>query len=276
MKPENAQVAPDPSSLSDPVTCGEDLDLNRSLVAGLAARFCADCQGYHESFVGRRRFDAGSINSDRRELSAIIAELARRFEGSGEGPRIVIAGAADTGVLATVAHGVIRAGEVTLASSRFTVVDLCRTPLELCEAFGRRHRLDLSTQIRDLAQDGAPLAADIIVVHSLIRFLPPDQTVPVLRRLGGWLSPGGRIVLSVRLVRPDESVRMRELLGVRGREPRRSRAEFAEFDDLVATINEARMPIIAMHSHVREDEVADPNQRDTRRRAMLVLGAPED
>ena len=60
------------------------------------------------------------------------------------GKRVLIAAAADTGLLATVA----RAGSGL--DPDITVVDRCETPLELCRRYASERSLPVQTQIADL------------------------------------------------------------------------------------------------------------------------------
>lgn len=120
--------------------------------------------------------------------------------GHSGGPiDILLAGASDTGLLATAALGATAAGPKVASRVRYTVIDRCQTPLELCRAYATHANLDLTVSDVDLTRDANGFSADLICLHSVFRFLPPDAHVKALRQLAGWLKPGGRILFSQRL-----------------------------------------------------------------------------
>jgi trans-aconitate methyltransferase len=109
-----------------------------------------------------------------------------------------------------------------LARCRFRVLDRCPTPLSLCEAFGRRHGLNVTTEPYDLVGDAAENPADFVIFHSVLRFVPSEHHVEVVRKLLGWLKPGGRVIASTsigRMSRPDrdwEAIRDQVRKGIAG------------------------------------------------------------
>jgi hypothetical protein len=289
-----------PPSLTDAETFGEDLAFNLQTVTDLAEKYCGSCQGYHVLYAAKRLMPLSRIvELDREEIAATIRRLAEeQLSSSRSRLEVVIAGAADTGLLATAAHGIALIGRAALSRSRFTVLDRCRTPLELCLSFGRRHQLTVATEMVDLVTDGAPRAADLVVVHSLLRYLPQSTHVDVLGKLGQWLRPEGRIVLSSRLeddaegkifereqrdIGEDVVRRIREgQLNVGesadafdARLSRRTAEPIAGYRDLVslrALPDRARMPVLSVQ--VVRGEILRSGKLTPRSRAIIVLGAP--
>ena len=193
-------------SLHDPLTCGEDLAQQASRMAELAPMLCADCAEYHIRFAVTRYvepFDK-AVAVDRalliQRVQQIMAETARRSDGL---LNIVIAGAADTGVLATCAHATATLSDQVHARCRFTVLDRCRTPLALCAEFAHRHALSVQTAEIDLLAGSEHFDADLIVCHSLLRFMDRLQQIAFLKKLDTWLKPGGRMIVS-QSIRPRE------------------------------------------------------------------------
>jgi hypothetical protein len=175
----------------------EDLAGNLLLGSDLAPRLCRGCEQYHLSGLARRAVGLRSGVTDRRELTGILRGLISERAGGEGGPiDILIAGSADTALLAVCANAALSAGGAVLARCRFTVIDRCETPLRLCEAFGRRHGLDVTTQPYDLVGDTGVHRADFTVFHSVLRFVPPDRQVEVVAKLLGWLKAGGRLIAS--------------------------------------------------------------------------------
>jgi SAM-dependent methyltransferase len=223
------------TSISDPGSCGEDLDENLRLVARLAPVHCQDCDGYHLRYaiVRTLRGEIG-VNDDRDQLVSLVrAQMVDTPLRSKPVVDVLIAGAADTGILATCAHALQKASGETGPAARFSVVDICETPLALCRLFARRHRLDITTTCANLIEPANTFSADIIVLHSVLTHLPVEFHEGLLRNLSRWLSPHGRIVFSNRLRYPRSHRRnvtletIDELQAKRGKKLPLSAAEVA-------------------------------------------------
>ncbi len=181
----------------------EDPVGNFLMVADLAPRLCQGCATYHLQYTARRacRYTTGdgAVNAlDRSEMVALLAELfARRAETDASPIHVVLGGSADTGLLATVVRGADEAGRGVLARARLSVLDRCPTPLVLCAAFGKRHGLDVEIQTADFLSQDKPAPADIVVIHSVFRFIPHSHHRLLLERLMAWLKPDGKLVFSM-------------------------------------------------------------------------------
>lgn len=209
-EPDRPPIAP---SLLNPAACGEDLAHLASRMSELAPALCAGCAAYHLRFVLTRCATADkSIAVDR----PLLVRHVQRILSHRSGPLdIVIAGAADTGILATCAHAAAAMGAEILSRCRFTILDRCASPLTLCREFASRHAFAAHTVQADLAAIVPEFDADVIMVHSLLRFLSRQQQVALLRKFDVWLKPGGRVVLS-QSIRPGNSAH-REKEAVRWR-----------------------------------------------------------
>jgi hypothetical protein len=185
-------------SLLDPETCGEDLGQLAARMAEIAPVLCVDCAEYHVKFAMTRCSAPGkSIAVDRplliERIQRILADSSRSSEGL---LYIVIAGAADTGILATAAHAAAMLGREIKARCRFIVLDRCRSPLTLCAEFAERHGLHVETAQVDLPADAVRFDADIIIAHSFLRFMDRNRQTVLLRKFDSWLKPGGRVIVS--------------------------------------------------------------------------------
>jgi hypothetical protein len=193
----------EPFDILDPARCGEDLFGNLRLAAAIAPSLCRGCADYHIRCTAHRAAgETMGVEMDRPPLVALLKEeIAARLDAAPAGADIdiVIAGSADTGVLSTVAHAAALLGPESLARCRFTVLDLCPTPLRLCRAYAGRHGIRLATEAVDLLAPHRSFAADILVLHSLFRFLPTSAQEGVLAGLASWLKPGGALVFSHRI-----------------------------------------------------------------------------
>lgn len=175
----------------------EDLEANLRLTEALAPTHCAGCGGYHLDRARRRLTSPDAL--DRGEMVRLLRDWAANRSPSGP-LHLVIVGSADTNLLAMAAEAVS-----DLGPARYTVLDRCRTPLALCEAFARQHGLEVATRQLDMGAPGGAFQADAIIVHSLLRFLLQPVHLASLSALRQWVSPGGAIVFSHRLMAPDPS-----------------------------------------------------------------------
>jgi hypothetical protein len=183
---------------------GEDLLLQARQARALVSRHCRDsgtgCGDFHSAYPLLRIAGlVGGVEADRNQLVPMLRDL------SVNGARRWLApGAADSGILATIAHscGLLKRSEHVASRSQhhFNVLDVCRTPLELNEEFARRHDLGLTTHCIDLATARFPDDSfDVIVAHMVLTFLAPAHQLAVLRAMAQWLSPDtGRLVIVMR------------------------------------------------------------------------------
>lgn len=198
-------------SLLDPASCGEDLQHNARRFSVLAPQHCSGCADYHIRSAVHRCAGPPKSVFDRPELiqlmRKIIEDASRRSDRMID---IVIAGSADTAVLATSAHAAVTLGAPILARCRFTVIDSCETPLLVCAEFAEIHGLHFQARHGDLLSASKPCDADLIVTHSIFRFIDRADQAPLLKRLGSWLAPQGRLVFSNRILLDDEGAEARD------------------------------------------------------------------
>jgi SAM-dependent methyltransferase len=164
--------------------CSEDLAQQAATQYRLAQQFCDRCRTYHAIWPYRRL--ARVVATADASAPGFESTLDALFKTGKR--KVLIAGAADTGLLALTA----RTGAAY--DVEITVLDRCRTPLELCRQFAERWSLTSRTLHQDLT--GLDLAAefDIVFANSVLMFIAPDLRVDVLRRLGRALRPDGRLV----------------------------------------------------------------------------------
>lgn len=197
-------------SLLDPKTCGEDLVQMAWRVSELAPVMCGDCAEYHMRFALTRSVSAvdRGVAVDRplliKHIQRILTEPARSPDGLVS---ILIAGAADTGVLATCAHAAAVLGEKLFSRCRFILIDRCRSPLVLCVEFAERHGVQLRTIAADLTAVDENFAADLIIAHSFLRFLDHSQQIELLKKFDAWLNPQGRIIVT-QSIRPKSEAHL--------------------------------------------------------------------
>jgi hypothetical protein len=211
----------------------EDLEANLRLTEALAPTHCAGCGGYHLDRARRRLTSLDAL--DRGEMVRLLRDWAVDRSHSAPGPiHVVIVGSADTYLLAMAAEAVS-----DLGPARYTVLDRCRTPLALCEAFARQHGQEVATRQFDLGAPDGVFQADAVIVHSLLRFLPQPVHLASLSALRRWLRPGGAIVFSHRLMAPDPSVSY-------------YKSEYEALEPLLRLFQEAGLQVASLQEAVEE------------------------
>jgi methyltransferase family protein len=157
----------------------------------VAQEMCGACRAYHAIWVYERLADikGNTFDSERDILGSLIRASTRPQD------HIMIAGAADAGLLAFV----LREG----VAPKVTVVDVCATPLAVCNRYAQSHGLVVSTAQQDLTK--APLAPryDFVLAHNTLLHLAPELWGAFLRNLRLSLSAGG-ILLLVHSMRPQD------------------------------------------------------------------------
>jgi len=227
----------------------EDLAANLRLAEALAPTHCAGCNGYHLARVRRRLTSPTPDALDRADMVRLLRDwLANRQRASVEPCDILIAGCADTNLLATCAEAASDA-----ARACYTIVDRCRTPLALCEAFARQHGLAVLTRQVDMSAPAEVFAADVIVVHSLLRFLSQAVHLASLVALRRWLNPGGAIIFSHRLMTPRDGTDPYYL------------AEYESVGPLETLFSQAGLQVVSLQEAVEEG--------GPRRRILALLKA---
>lgn len=147
---------------------------------------CGKCQNYHSLWTYQRI--AGASGGD------VAAPLIHEVLGqllSTSGRKILIAGSADTGLLAVV----VRAAH---PESHIIVCDQCETPLELCRRFAKRAALAVETLRLNLVELQAEATFDVVFAHSFLQYVAADHRIEILSRLRRSLRAGGRLVLVFR------------------------------------------------------------------------------
>lgn len=172
------------------------LELARSQFQ-LAQQHCDDCCTYHAIWPYLRMAGAvGGVEADEPFLQPILADLFRQ-----DRTRILLAGSADSGVTAMVHRACVKFHHM----AQLTVVDRCMTPLVACQTYGHMQGLDVSVLHADLRKTDLPSKFDLIIGHSVLPLIPPDDRRALLAALAQKLTANGRMLLTVRISSERES-----------------------------------------------------------------------
>jgi hypothetical protein len=154
----------------------------------LAQELCSECRDYHATWPYRRLSrTVGGI-----EANADITEALLR-ESVQPNARILIAGAADAGMLALTADA------TKDLTPSIDVADRCPTPLAVCRLYAKTRGLSINTLELDLSISVPPHRYDVVYGDCILQFVPQQFHVDVLRKLGQAMTKRGALILVERL-----------------------------------------------------------------------------
>jgi hypothetical protein len=154
----------------------------------LAQELCAECRDYHATWPYRRlsRMIFGI------EASVdIVGPLLRRV--TPPNGRILVAGAADAGMLALTAQA------TKTRTPSIDVADHCPTPLAICRRFARTQKLSMRTRHLEFGSPALIARYDVIFGDCILQFLPRRFRVAFLKNLRQAMTENGALVVVERL-----------------------------------------------------------------------------
>ena len=176
----------------------EDLGALAPEAYELSDRLCGDCRNFHCLWPYLRL--AGASGGDVGE--PLIVSKLRQLLSKGNS-NTLIAGCADTGLLAVVARAANR-------TTRISLLERCQTPLELCRRFARRWSLSIETIHCDLREFTAQSCYDVVFAHALLQFIPAESRIDVVSRIQRSLRPNGKLLIAFRTSSPIKGALLSE------------------------------------------------------------------
>ena len=173
----------------------EPLAESAPLARQLAKQHCQGCDWYHGAWQYLRLAGVtASFDACKPFLQRVLSDLAARsgFE------RILISGSADYAMLATI----LGAWNGAAREPTVSMVDLCRTPLELNAWYATRRCFPLSVYHADIREFRADETFDLVCTHSFLGLFDAVGRQRVVESWGRCLRPGG-VVVTTQRVRPD-------------------------------------------------------------------------
>lgn len=170
----------------------EPLEESAPLALEQAPARCAPlgCAWYHGIWQYLRILDVVSAPSRHGDFfSRTLSGLAK----DGGFPRVLITGSADYSMLAHL----LAAYEG--APAEVTVLDVCATPLFLCDWYVERQGSKVVTRAVDVLEYAPDRPFDLICTHSFLSRFEPDRRAELM---AGWhrlLRLGGKVVTNTRL-----------------------------------------------------------------------------
>jgi SAM-dependent methyltransferase len=153
----------------------------------LSDQLCGSCRDLHAlwPYIRLSRSSTG-VEERGSPLTDVLQGLI-----AGARRDVLIAGAADTGLLALVARAAARAGHRV----NIVVLDICETPLELCRRFAQQWSIPIETVRQDLRELNVRHRFDLVLVHGTLHFIEKSGRAAAAMRIRDSLRPDGRMVL---------------------------------------------------------------------------------
>jgi hypothetical protein len=164
----------------------------------LALERCAHCRDYHAVWPYRRlALTVAGIESTADVVGKSLRDVVQR-DG-----RILIAGAADAGMLALTADATRK------LHPQIDVADRCPTPLAACRRYAEAQGLPIGTYQLDLADRLPPHRYDAVFADCVLQFVPREAHVDFLTRLREAMNRRSVLILVERLrtPKPDSPAR---------------------------------------------------------------------
>jgi SAM-dependent methyltransferase len=179
----------------------EPLALSAPIARELSTRLChfdprrgMSCAWYHGIWQYLRLFDL--ITTPRDHAAFYRAALVEPVRAGAR--RLLVSGTADYALPACLLWICGLAG----AKPEITVLDICPTPLRLCEWYAERKGATIMTSAVNILDYDNPAPFDVVATHSFLGRFSPSERHALVSRWHRLLRPGGRVVM-VNRIRPD-------------------------------------------------------------------------
>lgn len=162
----------------------------------MAEEFCSgECRWYHGNWELLKSLGVVTTSAvHAREWSELLGSV---LQGCGEPPAVLLSGATDDALLRMlVAAGGGRPMDIT-------ALDICATPLELMGRCAAELGLALHPVCSDIRHYAPGKRFDLILTHAFLGNFAAADRARLVRRWGGLLAPGGRVVTMQRVRPPD-------------------------------------------------------------------------
>jgi SAM-dependent methyltransferase len=202
---------------------------------------CGPCRDLHAlwPYIRLSRMSTGV----EAQISTLEVRLRELFSGGRRDT--LIAGSADTGLLALVARaGADHAGNIV-------VLDICETPLELCRRFAEQWSLSIRTIRQDILELDFERQFDIVLVHGTLQFISSDRRADAVARIKRAIRPGGRLVLLFNTSLPVAAENAEQI-----------RAEYAK--SVLEELKRIDVPLPDTETAMRERLYAHARRRESR------------
>lgn len=163
-----------------------------------------DCSWYHRIWQYLRIFNLVSTPTWHHEF--YIESLKSLFINKNRRINILICGTADYSMLAHVLH----AFSNSQAEPEITVLDLCQTPLVICEWYAIKNGKKIRTVQHDILKFDERSYFDLVITDAFLTRFSDDEKLEILRKWRWLLKEGGIVATTIRLEKVNGLVRATE------------------------------------------------------------------
>ena len=153
-----------------------------------------DCSWYHGSWLFFRTL---GLVSDPGIHKPLFIEGFKPLLKSDDFSRVLISGAVDYSMLATV----LEIYQKNNTELDVTVVDICQTPLELCQWYAKQQGEVINTITSDILNFSSTELFDVICTHAFMGNFDKRQRLDLVSSWGSLLRIGGKVI-TVQRIRP--------------------------------------------------------------------------
>lgn len=170
------------------------MDLLSDAVCNRSYISADDCSWYHGVWQYLRIFDLVSTPTWHPDF--YTPQLKSFASGVQDRAKILISGTADYSTLAHVIH----AFELVNKEFDVIIVDLCQTPLIICQWYARSRGYKIATIQDSLTSfKGEDFTYDAIVTDAFLTRFPQEEHAKIIERWFQLLKPGGYVFTTVRI-----------------------------------------------------------------------------
>lgn len=159
-----------------------------------------DCSWYHRVWQYLRIFDVASTPTWHYQF---YTESLQKFFSQRKNIKILISGTADYSMLAHVLYVCSKLKR----EYEIFVLDLCQTPLVLCEWYASQERKEIKTIHQDILRFNMKNYFDLIITDAFLTRFPDDDRLQVLRKWNSLLREDGKIITTIRIEKSDDTTK---------------------------------------------------------------------
>ncbi len=243
-------------------------------------QWCTGCGGYHQLWGVLRA--AGVVRGVEQD-AAVLGPLLRRTVAPRS--RVLLAGAADTGVFALLMRS------VAPLRPRCAVVDRCRAPLQVIGDYAAARGVACERVQQDLLRWTPAEPYDLVLAHYTLSFVAGDELVAAVAAIARCTAAGGHALVALKAGRPASEAQAAAFRDAWLSEARASieasgladRVERAELDALLAAHAQARtrrktmlLPVADVRACFERAGMRVVDEVAAGRRRRLRVGGVED
>lgn len=173
----------------------EPLAESAPLALALSHKFCSKCSWYHGFWQYLRLLGVGKTLSGQ----AIFFEETIKNACAKPNLDILISGCADYSMLAHIEQTLICFGRKLDESVNIIALDICSTPLNLCQWYANRNHFRIDTVQADILSFDLNKKFDLIITSSFLGYFNEKNRLRLFQKCAKLLKTGGSLSFANRI-----------------------------------------------------------------------------